>query len=298
MNRFNSTRRANRLYQAALWGVVALLFSSLASVAAGPKESAGFVMEFAAKESDVLAVVRTIAQDSLIRGTYVYDKDKTLSGAVPAKSSDVFGVWDGPGEVFYKVLTGVLAPRHFEQSADLGTITVRYIVQPEGDQRTRVRVDAIFIEDARRKAHASDSTVETSELKAIQDKLQEQELAEQKVQEERQQAAAKEEKRQQEAAQQSATSDRQEETDRLNLAESSIRGLQQRIQALRHQVEVRVTGPNTSLKTAPFAKAADLVPVNQGAELVVEIVTPQWYGVEMPDGHRGWLRRDQAEQLP
>jgi hypothetical protein len=35
-----------------------------------------------------------------------------------------------------------------------------------------------------------------------------------------------------------------------------------------------------------------------GSELVILIVTPSWYGVETPDGHRGWLLRDQVEALP
>jgi hypothetical protein len=239
--------------------------------------------------------VKEVAADTIIRGTYVYEADKTLTGAMPAKASDAFGEWQGPGNVFYKILTGALSPRHFLDSADIGTITVRYVVQPVGDGRTRLRIDAIFIEDGRRKAHLSDGTVETSESKAIQDKLQEIQFAEQK-------AAEELKNRQEEAAAQTSAlrkrQDQQEEVARLDAAQSSIRGLQQRLHDLRQQAELRVKESNTPLKSAPFQKAADLQSLGAYTELLVLIVTPYWYGVETPDGHRGWLRHDQAEQLP
>jgi Skp family chaperone for outer membrane proteins len=280
--------------------LVGLPYGIVPSVtSAADREFAGFVTEFANKESDVLPIVKEIAGDSVVRGTYMYDKDQTLTGAMPAKTSDAFGRWTGTGDVFYKVVTGVVAPRHFEQSSDLGTITVRYIVQSVAEERTRVRIDAIFIEDARRKAHASDSTVETSEFKAIQGKLQELQLARQRTQEERTQAAASEKKREEQAAaEQSASRDRQEEAERLNVAETSIHGLEGRLAELRRQVEVRIKSNNTNLKTAPFEKATTLMPMGAGTEVVVLIVTPAWYGVETSDGHHGWLRRDQVEQMP
>jgi hypothetical protein len=31
---------------------------------------------------------------------------------------------------------------------------------------------------------------------------------------------------------------------------------------------------------------------------VIVIVTPHWYGVETPDGQRGWLPLDELESLP
>jgi len=291
--------RNTRLRIATVCALSTLCLACIGFAASKEQESPGFVMEFAAKESDVLPLVKSIADDSLVRGTFVFEKDKTLTGAMPAKSSSAFEPWTGPGEVFYKVVTGVLAPHHFDQSNDIGTITVRYVVQPVAEKRTRVRIDAIFIEDARRKAHASDSTVETSEFKAIQEKLQELQLAVQKVNEERDQAAEKEKKLQeQRVAEQSSDRDREQEIARLNVAESSIQGLRQRLGDLQRQTEVRVKGAKTALKTAPFEKAVDLDSLDAGTEVAVVIVTSQWYGVQTPDGHRGWLRRDQVEQLP
>lgn len=284
--------------------VFLLLFLLLTGVAAAKgRESAAYVMELPASQAEVLPIVKGIAEDSIVRGTYVYERDKTLSGAAPAKSSNAFEPWTGPGEVFYKVATKVIAPRHFDESADMGTITVRYVVQSISDNRTRVRIDAIYIETARHRPHASDGTVEGAEFKAIQEKLQESQLAQEKVKEEREQAAEKEkaiedQQAAEQAAEQSANREREQETARLSVAETSIQGLEQRLSVLRRQVEVRVKTGNTQLKTAPFEKAADLAPLDAGAELAVVIVTPQWYGVETPDGRRGWLRRDQVELLP
>jgi hypothetical protein len=255
-------------------------------------ESPGYVIELSAKESDVLQVVKEVAGDSVVRGTYVYERDQTLTGAMPAKTSDAFEPWEGPGQVFYKVLTGAVAPRHFVESNDIGTITVRYVVQPVAEARTRVQIDAVFVERARRKVHPSDGTVETSEFKAIQDKVQEIQLGEQK-------AAEELKKREEEdAAQANALRERQEETTKFESAQSSIQGLKQRLHDLRHELELRVTDPNAALKSAPFQKAANLQSLGTGTEVVILITTPYWYGVETPDGHRGWLRHDQVEHLP
>ena len=278
--------------------LAAFFCAATASSADNVKESPGFVMEIPEKESDVLPIVQDIAADSIIRGTYVYERDKELTGAMPAKSSNAFGQWQGPGQVFYKVVIGALAPRHFLDSADVGTVTVRYVVEPAGEARTRVRIDAIFIEEGRRKAHRSDRTVESSEFKAIQDRVQQLQLAKQKTEEERQQAATNLKKREQEsAAESSALRERQEETARLDAAESSIRDLEQRLRNLQHEAELRVKA-KIALKAAPFRKSAALVSLEAGTDVIVLIVTPNWYGVQTPDGHRGWLRRDETEQLP
>jgi hypothetical protein len=33
-------------------------------------------------------------------------------------------------------------------------------------------------------------------------------------------------------------------------------------------------------------------------EVVIVIVTPHWFGVETPDGQRGWLPTEELENLP
>jgi hypothetical protein len=255
-------------------------------------ESAGFVMELPAAESEVLQVVKSVAEDTIVRGTYVYEREKTLTGAIPAESSDFFGPWQEPGHAFYKVLTSALAPRHFKDSSDIGTITVRYVVQPVNEARTRLRIDAVFVEDGRRKAHPSDGTVETSEFKEIQDRLDQLQLDKQKT------ATALKKRRQEDAAKTNLLRQREDEAARLDGAESSIRNLEQRLHDLRHDVELRVKDRDTELKSAPFHTAAKLQSLAAGTEVVVLILTPYWYGVETADGHRGWLRHDQVEPMP
>jgi hypothetical protein len=275
--------------------ILTICFVAISFAGDKAKESPGYVIELPAKESEVLPIVTEVAADTVIHGTYVYERDKTLTGAMPAKTSTVFGEWQGPGNVYYKVLTGALAPRHFQDSADIGTITVRYVVQPVGEQRTRIRIDAIFIEDGRRKAHLSDGTVETSESKEIQDKLQENQLAQEKTAEE---LKSRQEDKAAQANELRERQDQQEEEASLDAAQSSIPGLQKQLHDLRRKAELRVKESNTPLKSAPFQKAADLKSLGAYTELVVLIVTPYWYGVETTDGHRGWLRHDQVEQLP
>src|SRR5690349_18929335 len=121
-----------------------LMVSAVTAAASKGEDSPGFVAELPANESVVLQIVQDIADDAIIRGTYVYEKEQTLSGAAPAKSSPYFGTWQGPGHAFYKVLKGAVAPRHFSSSGDIGTITVRYVVEPVNGSHTRVRIDAVF----------------------------------------------------------------------------------------------------------------------------------------------------------
>jgi hypothetical protein len=254
--------------------------------------SAGLGFELDGKEADVLDVVKVVAGDSTVRGTYVYENAKTLTGAVPADASTYFGPWTGPGRAFYKVLKGAVAPRHFKDSGDVGTITVRYVVQGQGESKTHLRIDAVFVEDAHRKADISDGTVESSEFKEIQDRLRQIQFADQET-------AALLKKRQEADEKEGALlRQRQEEAAKLEAAESSLKNLDSRFQELRHKVVVKVRNESTELKSAPFHSAAKVQSLSAGAELVVLIVTPSWFGVETTDNHRGWLRQDQVEAIP
>src|ERR1700690_4394799 len=113
-------------------------------------EAAGFVIEVRGTEADVLRAVQSVVEETVIYGTHVYDKEDTLTGAEPAKNSELFAPWHEPGQVFFK------------DSNDVGPTPIRYVVQPVNELHTRLRIDAVFVEDMRRKAHASDGTVETS----------------------------------------------------------------------------------------------------------------------------------------
>jgi hypothetical protein len=266
----------------------------LAAISGADKanESPGFVIELAAKESVVLQIVQDVAEDSVVRGTYVYEKVQTLSGAMPAKTSEYFGAWQGPGRAFYKVLTGALAPRHFKNSSDIGTIIVRYVVEPVNQARTRLRIDAVFVESGRRRADASDGSVEAAEFKAIQDKLQKLDLAEQEA------AAASAKREKEELANRVLLRQRDDEAVRLTSAQGSVAELEQRVKDLRRQTQIRVKETGGQLLSAPFHSAAVLQTLPGHTELLLLIITPYWYGVETPPGQHGWVHRKQVEPLP
>ncbi len=254
--------------------------------------SPGFATEFSASLDDVLQALQEVLHDQIIHGTTMFDKEKTLTGATTVDSTPLFEPWREDGKVFYKIRTGVIAPRHFRDSADRGTIAVRYIVTSVSPERTRLRIDAIFVEDSRHGSHPSDGTVESSESKIIQDRVQ-------AIQNARQEAAENQRRRESiDLAKQTIIRQREDETARLAVAESSVRDLKQRVDALRHQIEMRIKAPGASLKSAPFRSAADAATLSAYTDVLIVIITPRWYGVETPDGQRGWLPLDQLEPLP
>lgn len=131
----------------------------------------GLIMNVPFPEHEVAQVVQDIVQNGIIRGTKEYNKDEFVSGAVPQSSVKIFPPWTGGGQVFYKVKIHALDPRNFKDSGDLGTLAVRYILQAQGDKNTVVQINAVFVEEFRRTAHASNGSVESAEFKDIHDRL-------------------------------------------------------------------------------------------------------------------------------
>jgi uncharacterized small protein (DUF1192 family) len=267
---------------------ITLLHASKDRAAPNP----GFVTEFAASIEDVLQALQEVLQDQTIHGTQVFDREPTLTGAVIVQSTPLFEPWKGEGRVFYKIRKDAIAPRHFLESADQGTIAVRYVLTSVSPERTRLRIDAIFVERAHRAVHASDGTVESSEYKMIQDHLQAIQFAEQEA------ADAQRRRESIDLARQTFIRQREDETALLAAAQASVQDLEQRINSLRHEVERRIKAPGASLKAAPFRSAADVANLTAYTEVIIVIVTPRWYGVETPNGQRGWLPFDQLELLP
>jgi hypothetical protein len=254
-------------------------------------DSPGYVFDLAAPESAVTSIVKDIATDPIVRGTYVYEKEKTLTGALPAASSSAFAPWQGPGHVFYKIRTDALSPRHFKNSSDIGTITVRYVVIPESTTHTRVRIDAVFVEEGGRKVHVSDGSVETAEFSAIQDAVEKYHRDEQEV-------AEAEKEREEEVTKSMLARQRQQEAANLEAAQDSARNLEIRLHDLQHDLERQVKAGGADLKSAPFHGATNVKSLPSGTRVLLEIITPYWYGVETPEGQRGWLRNDAVEPLP
>ena len=254
--------------------------------------SPGLATEFAASIDDVLQALNEVLTDQIIHGTQIFDREPTLTGAVVVASTPLFEPWQAPGKVFFKIRKDAIAPRHFFESADQGTIAVRYVVTSVSPERTRIRIDAVYVENTHRRVHPSDGTVEASELKAIQEHLQAIQFAEQEA------ADAKRRRDSAEAVQRSFIRQHEDEATRLASAQSSRQDLEQRLNALRHDVQQRVRAPGADLKAAPFRAAATLKALSAYTEVVVVIITPHWYGVETPDGQRGWIPLYQLEPLP
>jgi hypothetical protein len=250
----------------------------------------GFAIDLKASEADVMKAVELVTQDTILHGTQVYSREDELTEAEAATGSAYYGPWTGPGHAFYKERKQALSPQHFKNSTDVGTVSVRYIVLGVAPNRTHLQIDAVFVEDGSKRVHQSDTTVETSEFAEIQSHIV-------RIQREERQTADGLQRRQLQVAAQSNAKERDAEAARLKDAESSIQSLELRLHELQHQAELRVKA-QANLKSAPFEHAATLQSVPASSDVLIEIVTPYWYGVETVDGHRGWLRHDQVEPIP
>jgi len=251
-----------------------------------------FSMEIAAPESEVLQAVQAVVEDGIIKGSFEYNKEKYIDKANSADSSPLFPKWTDPGKVFYKVRTKVLAPANFKETADEGTLVVRYVVQSRDAGRTILRIDAVFAEDFRRTVHPSDGSIEGAEYKDIQDQVDALEL--QKTQNQQ-----GEKQRQEELARRALErKSEDDETAALAAAQTSVQGLEQHVRDLRRQAERVIKAPGAQLKSAPFHTASNLKSLDAGTEVVILVATPYWFGVETEDGQHGWIHRQQLEPLP
>ena len=313
-----------------------LLFASALPLAGREKDKLhygeGLIVNIPVPESEVEQVVGEIAQNGIIRGTKEYNKDEFVSGAKAAASCRVFPPWNQGGKVFYKVREQAIDPRNFKDSSDVGTLAVRYVVQPQGEKNAVLRIDALFEEDFRHMVHQSNGSVEDSEYKDIQEHIEAIEVmkkqnveAEEEREEQRQkkkkaalQTYAPTETAQQSAPQQSgpqavpqATGSQAESASQAGAAQSpgqtpsgqsppgqSLPGqtLEEHVKDLRKQLERLVKAPGAPLKSAPFHTASTLQTLTTGTEVLILISTTYWYGVETREGQHGWIMRDQLEQ--
>jgi len=183
-----------------LWkigGILMLLLAALplpAREKSGTEYGTGLIVNIPFPEAEVAQAVQDVVQNGIIRGSKEYNKDEYITGANPAASTKVFPQWAEGGKVFYKVRLKALDPRNFKDSSDVGTLAVRYVVQPQGDKNTVLRIDARFVEDFRHSGHPSNGSVEGAEYKDIHDHLEALELMKAQTveaQKEKQQQAAK-----------------------------------------------------------------------------------------------------------
>lgn len=302
-----------------------LILAAAAPLTAGARDKEklaygeGLIVNIALPEAEVEQVVADVAQNGLIRGTKEYNKDEFVSGAKAADSTRVFPEWNEGGKVFYKVRMQAIDPRNFKDSGDVGTLVVRYVVQPQGDKNTVLHIDALFQEDFRHTVHQSNGSVENAEYKDIREHLDTIEVMK------RQDAEAEAERRERLAKKQDqALQDNAPTSDTLAPAQSApqpaesgysssrvevppaaeqatssqappLHTLEERVKELRRQVQRVVKAPGAPLKSAPFHTASTLQLLTPGTEVLILIDTPYWYGVETHEGQHGWMMRDELE---
>ena len=266
----------------------------------------GLVVNVPAPEADVLKAVEEVVQNGVIRGTKEYAKDEFVSGAAPASDSTLFDPWTDGGRIFYKVRRHALDPRNFKDSSDVGTLAVRYVVMKQDETHTVLKIDAIFVEDFRRRAHPSDGSVESAEYKDIHDHVDSlQSMKQQAAEAEREKQEATERKLlpvsstpQVEEVPQPVPEKKAELAADHVSATSSVEDLKKKVQELRILAERKVKAQGTALRSAPFQTATSLQTLPAGAEVLIVISTPYWFGVETHDGQHGWISRSELEELP
>lgn len=280
-------------FRSLLW-IIVLLGPVCALGASNSDWSGTLVVAVDAPAADVEKAVQEVTADQIIHGTYSYEKEKTLYGAHSEEQSRAFRTQPGPGKVFYKVDEKVLAPRNFKDSGDIGTITVRYVVQPVNANRTNLQIDAVFV-DAAHHLHRSQGTVESSEYAAVREHLAAVQDARRQAQFDADEMARK---RKEYEATKEALAKKLAQSGASGASDTSLQELEISVASLRHQVERKVNQTGAELKSAPFKSSSTLENLKPQTQVVVLILTPYWYGIETEDGHHGWVRRSDLEMMP
>lgn len=312
---------AGLILRRTIW-LLAILFSMIFPLSAREKDTTpygmGLIVNVPYPATEVAQVVQDVVQNGIIRGTKEYNKDEYVSGANAASSTKVFEAWTEGGQVFYKVRLKVIDPRNFKDGGDEGTLAVRYVLQPQGEKNTILKIDARFVEDFRHVSHASNGSVEAAEFKDIRDRLETLDAMKNLAIEARRQRDQKFSSSKSEVATNGgsdsfapngavgppqstaagSTPATEDAPSSANAAAGPPQTLAERVHSLRQQAERLVKAPGAPLKSAPFHTASVLQSLPAGTEVLVVVTTPYWLGVETHEGQHGWISRDQLEQVP
>jgi polyhydroxyalkanoate synthesis regulator phasin len=201
---------------------------------------------------------------------------------------------------------------------------VRYVVLPQGENNTVLRIDALFKEDFRHIVHPSNGSVENAEYKDIREHLDGIEFMKAQdieAQRERREQLAKKrnlavgndaappatgqsssqpelQAAENDPVPAAAPATATQEPPEVSSSAPPDQPLEERIKDLRKQVVRLVKSPGAPLKSAPFHTAGTLQLLGTGTEVLIVINSPYWYGVETHEGQHGWVLRDQLELLP
>jgi hypothetical protein len=259
-------------------------FSASAQIYHDPhrKTTIGFSVDLNTPPDTVLQIVKGVASDSIIRGTAMYSKAIDIEDADFAKSSTVLPAPPGSGQVFYKVKSKVLSPEHFPASSDIGTVTVRYVVETVNPQRTHLAIDAVFVTDAGHYLYASDGSVETAEYAEIITQIKALEAP--KVRHHNPQTVAN--PGQETLGLQSTLNDEQS---RLAESRAAEKKLQERVRQLEFNTQGRIRGQAVPLKASPYDHSTTVLSLEKGLTVTVLTTTKYWYRVRTAKGDEGWI---------
>src|SRR6267143_428088 len=275
---------------------VFLLLSGLCYSRTRETAAPSFTIDVDQPFSRVVAVVEDIARSSVIKGTFEYAGDDQLTGAQFEENSRLFRAWPAAGKVFYKVRNKTLAPKHFINSNDVGTVAVRYVVQDNGARSTRLVIDAVFVENGGHHGHPSDGYVETCEFAEIGKRLN------QFDQREVLRASGREFSPTQESSSQAENA--LEPTDSSAAADiwRAISGHKsqlaadtaklKQLEAQAHKIQaaefVRIRAERVELRASPYSHARIVESLKQGQEVTVLAKSAYWCRVRAEDGQEGW----------
>jgi hypothetical protein len=255
----------------------------------------------------VVTVVEDNARSSVIKGTFEYAGDDQLTGAQFEENSRLFPTWPGAGKVFYKVRNKTLAPKHFINSNDVGTVAVRYVVQDNGARATRLVIDAVFVENGGHHGHPSDGYVETCEFAEIGKRLKERDL-EQTMRgsghsySPSRESSSQPDQARDDRADAGATGDLgraiSDQEYRLAADTANLEQLELQVRQMRASEFVRIRAERAELKALPYAHARVVVALKQGQEVTVLARSTYWYRVRSEDGQEGWLSHAAVETRP
>jgi Bacterial SH3 domain len=282
-----------RLLSAFMLSIVVVLFAGRFAHARGKHEhyGDGFTIDLNQPYEEVLGVVQEAVNDGVIRGTFDYKATRELDGAESATTSSAFPHWTDKGMVLYKIHPNTLAPEHFYESTDVGTVVVRYVVLALGPSSTRLRIDAVFEQDSHHYTRASDGSVESNEFEAISDRIKD--LEDRAA--ERRRADALEE---QLGKVKEIQTQLDQENARLGVLTDREQQLQKQVSGLQSGKSVRVRTASADLKAAPYNQSKTLQVLSQGEPVTLILQTPGWLRVRASNGTQGWVFGLMLEAAP
>jgi hypothetical protein len=253
------------------------------------KTTVGFEVELKAPAATITEIVKRVASDGYIRGTKMYAKKQDLEDAEFAASSKAFTEPVSNAQVFYKIRTKALSPVNFPGSNDMGTVTVRYVIEPVNPNLTRLRIDAIFISDVLRVRCPSDGSVETAEYAEIFNQFRE--LSEPKTAFGHSSLVTKADT----TGLEQTLSDEQA---RVDAVRGRVTHLEQQVKQLEFNTMGRVKSPGVPLKAWPYNRASTILVLDKAEVLTVVATTQYWYRVHRKEGEEGWVYFVFLEPLP